>query len=176
MVNSGEKVRTPFNVIAVKNWIHAPPTKNCSNLSYDKFLYFINPNNRSGWYCPICIFSQLPDINLDLSVDQVKTSVNIKLQPDESFKKFINACQNIIYNNDDDENEDNIFTHVNSKYYDLPDINNLSIESSLGIIHTNLASLYKYHDDLEQILSLMKNEFQIIGITEHKIKDFNSYI
>ena len=53
----------------------------------------------------------------------------------------------------------------------MPDINNLSIESSLGIIHTNLASLYKYHDDLEQILSLMKNEFQIIGITEHKIKD-----
>ena len=87
MVNSGEKVRTPFNVIAVKN---------CSNLSYGKLLDFIDPNNKSGWYCPICIFSQLPDINLDLSVDQVKTSVNIKLQPDESFKKFINACQNII--------------------------------------------------------------------------------
>ena len=71
-----------------------------------------------------------------------------------------------------DDNEDNIFTHVNSKYYDLPDINNLSIASSLGIIHANLASLYKYHDDIEQILSLMKNEFQIIGITEHKIKDW----
>ena len=51
---------------------------------------------------------------------------------------------------------DNIFTRINSKYYDLPDINNLSNESSLGILHTNLASLYKYHDDLEQILPLMK--------------------
>ena len=51
-------------------------------------------------------------------------------------------------NNEDDENEDNIFTCINSKYYDLPDINNLSNESSLGILHTNLASLYKYHDDL----------------------------
>ena len=117
-----------------------------------------------------------PDINLNLSVDQVKNSLHIKLQPDESFKKFINACQNIIYNNDDDENEDNIFTHVNSKYYDLSDINNLSIESSLGIILTNLASLYKYHDDLEQILSLMKNEFQIIGTIEHKIKLLDSYM
>ena len=56
--------------------------------------------------------------------------------------------QNLIYNNDDDENEDNIFTRINSKYYDIPDINNLSNESSLGILHTNLASLYKYHDDL----------------------------
>ena len=41
----------------------------------------------------------------------------------------------------------------------------------MGILHTNLASLYKYHDDLEQILSFMKIDFQIIGITEHKIKD-----
>ena len=130
----------------------------------------MSQTNKLSWYCPRCIFSQLPDINLGLSVDQVKTSENIKLQPDESFKKFISACQNLIYNNDDDENEDNIFTRINSKYYDLPDINNLSNESSLGILHTNLASLYKYHD-LEQILSLMKIDFQIIGITEHKIKD-----
>ena len=89
-----------------------------------------------------CIFSQLPDINLDLSVDQVKISENIKLQPDENFKKFISTCQNLIYNNDDDENQANIFIHINSKYHDLPDINNLSNESSLGILHTNLASLY----------------------------------
>ena len=31
--------------------------------------------------------------------------------------------------------------------------------------------LNKYHDDLEQILSLVKVDFQIIGITEHKIKE-----
>ena len=57
-------------------------------------------------------------------------------------------------------------------YYGLHDINNLNNDSSsLGILHTNLASLNKYHDDLEQILSLMKVDFQIIGITEHKIKE-----
>ena len=54
-------------------------------------------------------------------------------------------------------------------YYGLHDINNLNNDSSsLGILHTNLASLNKYH---EQILSLMKVDFQIIGITEHKIKE-----
>ena len=57
-------------------------------------------------------------------------------------------------------------------YYGLHDINNLNNDSSsLGILHTNLASLNKYHDDLEQILSLMKVDFQIIGITERKIKE-----
>ena len=61
----------------------------------------------------MCIFSQLPDKNLDLTVDQVKTSENIKLQPDENFKKFINSCQNIIlHDNDEDENDDNILTDI----------------------------------------------------------------
>ena len=43
-------------------------------------------------------------------------------------------------------------------------------------ILTNLTSLYKYHNDLEQILSQMKIDFQIIGITEHKIKDLTTII
>ena len=37
-----------------------------------------------------------------------------------------------------------------------------------------MASLYKYHDDLELVLSLIKTKFQVIGITEHKITDTNS--
>ena len=172
----GELWRKSQNSIqcdSCEKWIHAPHIKNCSNLSYDKFLAFTDTNNKSAWYCPICIFSQLPDQNLDLSVDQVITSDNIKLLPDENFKKFINSCQNIIlHDEDEDENEDNIFTHINSMYYGLHDINNLNNDSSsLGILHTNLVSLNKYHDDLEQILSLMKIDFQIIGITEHKIKE-----
>ena len=128
------------------------PIKNCSNLSYDKFLVFTDTNNKSAWYCPICIFSQLPGKNLDLSVDQVITSDNIKLLPDENFKKFINSCQHIIlHDEDEDENEENIYTHINSMYYGLHDINNLNNDSSsLGILHTNLASLNKYHDDLEK--------------------------
>ena len=65
-----------------------------------------------------------------------------------------------------------IFSLINSMYYGLHDISNLNNDSSsLGILHTNLASLNKYHDDMEQILSLMKVDFQIIGITEHKIKE-----
>ena len=42
--------------------------------------------------------------------------------------------------------------------------------SSIGILHTNLASIYKYHDNLVDTLSLFKFKFHIIGITEHKIK------
>ena len=38
-------------------------------------------------------------------------------------------------------------------------------------MHINLASLNRYHEGLILILSLIKFIFQIIGITEHKIKD-----
>ena len=90
------------------------------------------------------------------------------------MKKFITSCQNLIIHNSEDAtdvNED-IFTNINSRYYDLFSINKLKTDlSSLGILHTNLASIYKYHDDLELILSLIKTKFQIIGITEHKIRD-----
>ena len=41
-------------------------------------------------------------------------------------------------------------------------------------MHTNIASLYAHHDELELILSLIKFDFQIIGITEHKISDLTS--
>ena len=41
----------------------------------------------------------------------------------------------------------------------------------MGIIHTNLASLYKYHEDLEIVLSTLKFDFHITRITEHKIRD-----
>ena len=41
--------------------------------------------------------------------------------------------------------------------------------STLGILHTNLASINKYHDDLSTVLSLLKPEIHVIGISEHKI-------
>ena len=40
----------------------------------------------------------------------------------------------------------------------------------MGICHINIASLSKHIDDLRLTLSLLKKEFQIIGISEHKIR------
>ena len=42
-------------------------------------------------------------------------------------------------------------------------------------MHTNIASLNAHHDELEIILSLIKFDFQIIGITEHKISDLTAF-
>ena len=41
--------------------------------------------------------------------------------------------------------------------------------SSFGLFHVNIASLDKHIDDLKLILSLLNYNFDIIGISEHKI-------
>jgi len=153
-----------------QNWIHAPPKK-CSNLDYNEFLYYTRAPNESQWYCPICLFSHLPDASLELSDEFLNISENAKTVCDENLKHFINSCQNKLLDiNLNFEDDENTFTNINSKYYDLHEIKKLKNDlTSLGILHTNLASIYKYHDDLELILSLIKVKFQIIGITEHKI-------
>ena len=44
------------------------------------------------------------------------------------------------------------------------------LQSSFGLLHVNIASLDKHIDDLRFILSKLNFNFDIIGISEHKIK------
>ena len=100
-------------------------------------------------------------------------SDDLKLYPDDSFNQFIESCETLALNfNDNDENDD-IFNHINSQYYNIHKFNNIKpdLSSSIGFLHTNIASLYKHHDDLVITLTQLKFEFHVIAITEHKIRD-----
>ena len=46
---------------------------------------------------------------------------------------------------------------------------NHDLPSSFGLFHVNIASLNKHIDDLKFILSSLNYNFDIIGISEHKI-------
>ena len=61
---------------------------------------------------------------------------------------------------------------INSKYYNIKELNPLQPDyhSSFGMFHVNMASLNKHIDDLRLIISLLEYKFDIIGISEHKIK------
>ena len=67
---------------------------------------------------------------------------------------------------------------MNSKYHGIHQFNQIKSDtiSSLGLMYTNLASISKHFDELNLILSLLKFDFHIIGISEHKIhkNDCNS--
>ena len=60
---------------------------------------------------------------------------------------------------------------IDPKYYDIKDLNKLSVNesSSFATLHLHIASLSKIFNDLQNFQSLLKHSFDIIGISEHKI-------
>ena len=73
-----------------------------------------------------------------------------------------------------DDNDHHTF--VNSKYYDINELNALNNKVNyFGILHLNIASLSKHIDSLSNFLSMIKFDFPIIGLCEHKIGS-NSFI
>ena len=69
-----------------------------------------------------------------------------------------------------DNDRDNDLSTVNSKYYDLKQLNTLEIDlpSSFRLFHVNIASLDNHFDNLRLIFSLLNYNFDVIGISEHK--------
>ena len=61
---------------------------------------------------------------------------------------------------------------VDSKYYNVEDFNSLKFDlpSTFSLCHVNIASLDRHIDDLRLALSRFNHNFDVIGISEHKIK------
>ena len=89
--------------------------------------------------------------------------------------RFVEACDNInfqITEDNEDISDNDLFNSVNSKYYDLPELNQLRPSpSSLGILHTNLASLNKYHEDLLRIYTPIKSYVKTYFIEQYAINN-----
>ena len=70
-------------------------------------------------------------------------------------------------------NSDNPENTVSSKYYDIDELQNLKINNSnsLSLFHINACSLSRNFDDLQHLLSCTNKIFDIIAITETRIKE-----
>ena len=75
-------------------------------------------------------------------------------------------------NENHENSQGDLSNPINSKYRDIPLFNQFEPDpvSSIGILHTNIASISKQFDDLATFLSLVEFNFQIIGVIEHKIQ------
>ena len=82
------------------------------------------------------------------------------------------SVKNIAISSEDNDDSD-IFNNINSKYYGIDKFNQIKTESqsSIGFLHTNLASISKHYDDLFITLYQLKYEFDVIAITEHKLTE-----
>ena len=156
-----------------------------SGLTNSEFFKYFN-NVDISWECDKCImktnnffpFNDLDDDTWlkfnEVDVCNNKLSDDVNTFSSTEIEEFASQCDSIqtrINLANGDDNDDFISSQVNSKYYDIKELNSLKIDlpSSFGLFHVNIASLNKHIADLKLILSLMKYKFDIIGISEHKI-------
>ena len=67
-----------------------------------------------------------------------------------------------------DEESDKII--IDYKYVDICNFSPPKNNKNLSIFHTNIGSLEKHIDELKTVLTMIDHKFDIIGITESKIK------
>ena len=152
--------------VSCLNWIHHDNKNNCSGLTDSEFLSHCNDINKQ-WECDKCVsnsFMFLPFTHGDDSIsfevnsnlNHLSNDVNFHISNDD--KIFRASCDSMInlFDNDDEKVDDeiNLPTTVNSKYYDIKQLNALKNDpiSSFGLFHVNIASLDKHIDDLKLIL------------------------
>ena len=118
------------------------------------------------WCCSKCILEKLPFHNtnnnelilVNLGADSTINNT-LSLIPN-SDNDFISECQKISINSEIPllDQDDNFYTQINSQYYNISEINKIkhNKEASFNLIHTNLASIAKHHDNLQLTSSLLK--------------------
>ena len=152
--------------------------QHCSKLSAQEFTRYSQENTLNFWHCSVCTLQSLPfdlidDSQLYLENLGISNNDNLKIFPYKKFNDFIISCTEIFKNLTDSDNyQEDLTFPINFSYHDVHKFNNQikhDNSSSLGILHTNLASIQKHCDDLNIVLSLLKFDFHIIGISEHKI-------
>ena len=114
--------------------------------------------------CIKCNENNLPFFNISQG-----TNNEISISPsNNSIKLFFKGINNLM-NNQNKIDDDNI-PPINCKYEDISSFNYKNKNRDLSLFHLNIASLGKHKEELETILTMLKIKFDIIGITETKIK------
>ena len=168
-------------------WVHHDNRLKCSGLTDIEFEDHQKDPNKP-YECDHCISQKIAKennsyfIRLPFPVEcegnifgkpETKSTPDISSMTSAQLKKFIRECESIDKQFSSDNDDDNalLTSTVNSRYYNVNNFNKIKIDksSSLGLLHVNIASLNKHFDDLHELLSRLKFDFDVIGITEHKI-------
>ena len=174
-----------------RKWVHHGNRLECSGLTDTEFNEH-KVDELKPFECDYCISERIAKVNNDIFLRlpfPIECEGNIfgkpepKIQPDitsmtpDQLKKFVHQC-NLIDNqlkSNEDENDETLSSLVNSRYYDIKQFNSIKFDkpSSFSLMHVNVASLNAHIDDLKTVLSRLKTNFDVIGISEHKISHNN---
>ena len=117
------------------------------------------------WYCRNCIKDKTPFSNLiDTKLEKLisgKTLIPIKLN--ENHESFFDQVHCLSENDD----------VIGCKYYDINKSKGLKLHENnekFSLLHMNISSLPYLFDNFQQLSLNLKIDFDIIGITESRIK------
>ena len=147
-------------------WVH----RNCNKINKQTYK-LLQKDKNSHWFCIICTKEFLPfsNLNNDEFIHTVKgkklkfTHVTKKKLPTEvEFFQQINS--NL------DENLDKYYLPDDLKKFEKDTQNNLNF------FHLNISSLPYHFPELETLLATSEIDFDIIGITESRLKSNKNHL
>ena len=158
----------------------------CNNLNYIDYKHL--QGNNGLWYCITCSSSIFPFKFLNnknsasLLISQteannynfVSNNSSLLLNPSQKPINLVNQFNNNTIIDNDNKVTDNF---IHSKYFDTDEIQKLKIlnkEKCLSLFHINACSLSKNFDELQHLLKITNKNFDVIVITETRIKKDSS--
>ena len=140
-------------------WVHIK-FNNLNDLDYN-----LLKSKNENWYCILRTPEILPFCQINEKVSIPKGNLN---KPTNALFNLMNQLNN--FNDDEKENELNL---PNCKYRDTDYFKNITKDfrrKVLSFFHMNVCSLNKNFDDFNILLSDLNVSFDILAITETKIK------
>ena len=160
-----QKNNVLIQCFACYNFFHSK----CAKITFENF------ERSQSWACTSCLSKTMPFSSLDREdfciTMQAKEHLfgdHITLNP--SFR--IRSLLDNIGGNSNWENEDYVCDLTNSKYYTPSEfLTSKFSKDFFSMFHINIASLSLHLDDLKILLSLLDYPFDVIAVSETKIKE-----
>ena len=158
-----------------QTWVHIKS----NHLNYMDYRYVQGCNEP--WYCLSCSNTLFPFGNLNnqnflnfidnndtiTSSERNNLNSSLLLKPPPNLTLLFNQFNNAIPENRSDP--ENV---IQSKYYDIDELQKLKIpnkENSLSLFHINSCSLKNFFEELQNLLQSTNINFGVIAITEGRI-------
>ncbi len=149
----------------MKNFSHSK----CANITIKQY------GKLDSWKCNRCIENILPFSKLDneqfkltLQGKDISYGEHVRLSPSFSIQSLLDKISGL----SQQSNEDFLSNSISSKYYTPSEFLSSKLEkTNFGIIHLNIASLSLHIDGLKMLLNLLDHRWDVIGISETKIRE-----
>ena len=138
----------------------------CAKISFDNF------ERSQSWACTPCLANKFPFSSLDH--EDFSITMQAKELPFGEYLSLTPTFQitSLLQNLGGNEIDDYVCDLTNSKYYTPSEfVSSKFSRDNFSMFHINIASLSLHFEDLKILLQILDHSFDIIAVSETKIKD-----